>query len=376
MAKVTHLYVHLPFCQRRCHYCDFYSTAGPLALAPAYTDALLGEFEAAALLFGSLKTVYLGGGTPTLLGEALLVKMLTPLLEKSAAGAEVTVEANPGTVTPRLAASLAAARVNRVSLGVQSFNARLRANLGRAGSAAPVAGAIAALREAGIKNLGLDLIFGIPGQSFSDLEEDLHRALALKPKHLSCYELSVRDGSAFQRRWQKELKQQSAHAPLYYETVVDVLEGAGYQWYETSNFALPGWECRHNLAYWLGADYLGLGAGAWSTVGLKRWRNREDLGAYIDGGHGEQRFRETLSPAQKAAERVILGLRLQEGIPFAGCGGAIDDLQLNLLQRNGFLETDDGKIYLTRAGQFVANEVLARLLQNWEEHGAGGQGAA
>ncbi len=372
MVKVNHLYIHLPFCARRCGYCDFYSTAGSLALAPAYVEALLCELQEAAPLFGALETVYLGGGTPTLLGGDLLGRLLAALTERLTAGAEVTVEANPATVTPRLAGELAAAGVNRVSLGVQSFNVRLLANLGRAGSAAAVEPAVNVLFGAGIVNLGLDLIFAVPGQSASDLKDDVRRAVALKPKHVSCYELSVAEGSAFQRRWEEELKQQSAVSLLYYETVVDILEDAGYKWYETSNFALPGWECRHNLAYWRGADYLGLGAGAWSTVGLKRWRNPEDIDRYVGGGFMRERHWEELAPPQKAAERLLLGLRLKQGISMAGYEGMFDYVQLNLLLRNGFLQTVGGKIYLTRAGRFAANEVCARLLQNWEETGAGG----
>lgn len=376
MTKVTHLYAHVPFCARRCDYCDFYSTAGSLTLAPAYVEAVIRELKEEDSLIGSLETVYLGGGTPTLLGEDLLLKLLAGLLEKSGSGAEVSAEANPATITPRLAARLAAAGVNRVSLGVQSFSVRLRANLGRAGDAAQVGAAMYALRAAGIDNLGLDLIFGIPGQSISDLESDVRRVMALEPKHVSCYELSVKDGTSFQRQWAAELEKQAVSAPRFYEMVVDTMVEAGYNWYETSNFSLPGWECRHNLACWGGADYVGLGAGAWSTVGLERWRNVEDIGFYIDGGYRQERHRETLTPAQKDAEWAMLGLRLKTGITLAGYKGPIDPLQLNLLQRNGFLKTGGGKIYLTRAGRFVANEVCARLLQDWEETAAGGRGAA
>jgi oxygen-independent coproporphyrinogen-3 oxidase len=261
MDSISHLYIHLPFCGSRCGYCDFFSEEGRLGDAPAYVDALLAELAAAPeLAGGDLKTVYLGGGTPSLLGESLLGRLLGAARGRQAPGAEVTIEANPATVTPELAAALPVMGVNRVSLGVQSFSPRLRRRLGRQGPVEAVGPAVSALRTAGIGNIGLDLIFGIPGEELVELETDLRRALALKPEHLSCYELTVKAGSDYDRRWSAELEVAASNGRLFYETVVDTLEEAGYQWYETSNFARPGFECRHNLAYWGGEYYIGLGA--------------------------------------------------------------------------------------------------------------------
>ena len=378
MNEVFHLYIHLPFCASRCEYCDFYSTTDALGLAPAYVESLLGELEEADACLGQLKTVYLGGGTPTLLGVELLGKLLEAVRVRTAAGAEITVEANPSTITPELAAALKEAGVNRVSLGVQSFNERLRRNLGRAGGAGAVARAVAGLRGGGIDNLGLDLIFGIPGQSLDDLKEDLRRALELAPPHLSCYELSVKEGGDYQKRWAGELEQTAKSGPRFYETVVDTLEDAGYRWYETSNFAVPGMQCRQNLAYWSGADYVGIGAGAWSTVRSKRWRNVEDVQRYAKcgGGFAGDRRQEELTTAQKTAERLLLGLRRDSGVSLAGLQAVIDPNQQNLLQRNGFLKIEGDRMYLTRAGRYVANEVCARLLLSWEDTAqTGGSGA-
>ncbi len=378
MNPVSHLYIHLPFCMSRCGYCDFYSTTGKLDLAPAYVEGLIGELGSYALPAASLETVYLGGGTPVMLGASQLRKLLAAVREKTASGAEITVEANPSQLTPLLAASLIGSGATRVSLGVQSFDRRLRQVLGRAGSGAAAAVAAQVLRGAGFDNIGMDFIFGIPGQSVASIKKDLKRALAMAPEHISCYELSMKEGSAFKRRWVRQLPAEDECAQMY-EAAIEILEEAGYRWYETSNFALPGRECRHNLAYWSGADYIGLGAGAWSTIGRKRWRNAEDVESYIGQGRAQGRGREfnqgrrfeVLTQEQKEAERVFLGLRREVGVDLAGSGEAVDFVQLNILQQNGFLQTLDGKICLTRAGRFVANDVCARLLQSWDRAGAG-----
>lgn len=402
MAGVSHLYIHIPFCRSRCGYCDFYSETAAEGLMEPYVDALLSELEESAGLTGELETVYLGGGTPTLLGAGLVQRLLEGVRERArvAAGAEVTVEANPGTVTPELAAGLLAAGVNRVSLGVQSFEPGLRANLGRAGEADAVARAVAALRSAGLGNVGLDMIFGIPGQSAVALARDLEAVLSLAPEHISYYELTVKEGTAFARRWADELEKMetSGRSAEFYEQVAGTLEAAGYRWYETSNYARPGFECRHNLAYWQGADYLGLGAGAWSTVGMSRWRNAEGLSAYIaaagpgaaaeapgaagpgaaagtldaakpgqaTAGRASVRAGEILSRAQKTRERLLLGLRREAGVSLPEVAGAVDPEQLKYLQQCGFLQSDGDRISLTRAGRFVANEVCARLLSSCE----------
>jgi oxygen-independent coproporphyrinogen-3 oxidase len=369
MSGVAHLYIHLPFCARRCGYCDFYSTAGKEARAPAYLESLLAELEDAAGLMAPLQSVYLGGGTPTRIGARPLARLLAAVRQRCAAEAEITVEANPETVTPALAGSLLAAGATRISLGVQSFSERLRRNLERSGDAGQAARAMKTLRAAGHGNVSLDLIFGIPGQTRAGLEKDLAAALSLEPDHLSCYELSIRPGSGYARRWEAKLKAAGAESDHFYEIVVDILEAAGYRWYETSNFALPGRECRHNLGYWAGADYLGLGAGAWSTVELKRWQNIPDLERYIGrtGKFADVRRTEDLTAELKLWERAMLGLRCDHGADRGEIGAVIDLEQEKSLHRNGFIMTGSDKICLTRAGRFVANEVCARLLRSIEE---------
>jgi len=364
---MRHLYIHIPFCASRCGYCDFFSTAGKMELAPAYMDALmveLGECRGAI----ELDTVYVGGGTPTVLGVELIERLLSEVQSRCRPGAELTVEANPSTMTPGMAAMLAGAGVNRVSLGAQSFNPGLRRNLGRSGPASSIGEAVAMLRQAGIGNIGLDLMFSIPGQTEADLTEDLDQALGLEPEHISCYELTVKPGSDYELRWQRQLEQQAERGAAFYELVAGRLEAAGYRWYETSNFALPGRECRHNLAYWDGRDFLGIGAGAWSSIGSRRWRNAEDIEAYIEAAHGHDfeglRRREELEPGQRLAERLLLGLRRDTGVERSLIAEAVDGAQEKLLLVNGYLVNEGGRISLTRRGRFVANEVCARLLRD------------
>lgn len=386
---MEHLYIHFPFCESRCDYCDFFSQAGGLEVAPAYVEAVLKELgqevkdgcgfseieaggEPAPIagcdVAGGLGSVYMGGGTPTLLGGRLLEKVLADTARFCSPGAEITVEANPSTVSPELAQSLAEAGVNRISLGAQSFTPELRRNLGRRGAPEKVGEAVAAFRSAGIKNIGLDLMFGIPGQDRVALDHDLASVLALEPEHVSCYELTVKEGSRFHRRWQTELEAAARTGRESYEAVVDTLEAAGFRWYETSNFARPGFECRHNLAYWQAEGFIGLGAGAWSSVADRRWRNVEDLEVYLDCASrddwGAARIYEELSREVRDTERLILGLRRDVGVERASVAGAIDVEQEKLLLRNGFLVNEGGRISLTRQGRFVANEVCARLLRD------------
>lgn len=388
---LKHLYIHIPFCESRCDYCDFYSQAGGLTLAPAYVESLLAEFDVEVLRGGSsgetvdvrelvdahgaygadikhagLDTVYLGGGTPTLLGGEMLAEIITVVRGHCGPEAEITVEANPSTVSPKLAESLAREGVNRVSLGAQSFSPVLRRNLGRKGAVETIGEAVAAFRAAGFENIGLDLMFGIPGQDRADLDHDLESVLALEPEHVSCYELTVKKGSRFQRRWPEKLEAAERAGREFYEAVVETLEGAGFRWYETSNFARPGFECRHNLAYWRGEDFIGIGAGAWSSAGARRWHNPEDLRDYLDSGSGgtwqAKRDYEVLSRDVRITEHLMLSLRRDVGVVRAEVESAIDVEQEKLLLRNGFLVNEGGRISLTRQGRFVANEVCARLL--------------
>ena len=272
MSRVRHLYVHLPFCAHRCGYCDFVTVVGRRGSHDAYVDALLRELDLERdVLADSLETVYLGGGTPTFTETDALAR----LLEALPPAAEVTVEANPETLTPNLARRLADGGVDRVSMGAQSFSLHLLSVLERRAAPDDVRRAVHTLRDAKFDNISLDLVYGIPGQSPADLRRDLGEALALEPEHLSCYELEAKPGTRFTHTFGDELSRQSEALEGYFEDVVETLTGAGYRWYETANFCRRpersggrDLRSRHNLAYWLGRDYVGLGIGAVSTVEL------------------------------------------------------------------------------------------------------------
>lgn len=366
MSGARHLYVHLPFCAHRCGYCDFVTVDGRDGRHGAYVDALIRELELERrLLAPVLETVFLGGGTPTVTAAAELVRLLDAL----PAAAEVTVEANPETVTPALARALRAAGVTRVSLGAQSFRPELLRVLERVAGPDDVRRAVHHLRDAGFDNISLDLLYGIPGQSAADLAADLGDALALEPEHLSCYELEAKPGTRFTHAWGEELRRQADAMEDYFERVVATLTGAGYRWYETANFCRTDADrdlrSRHNLGYWLGRDYLGIGIGAVSTIESRRWRNRPQLGRYLTAlasGRAPEREVEELAGDIRARERVMLGLRLDEPLPLAGLRRTLDAAGLARVERLGLAERTASTLTLTERGRYLGGAVTAELL--------------
>jgi putative oxygen-independent coproporphyrinogen III oxidase len=361
-----HLYVHLPFCAHRCGYCDFVTVTGAEGEHGSYVEALLAELELErAHLADAVETVFVGGGTPTFTEPTALARLLAGL----PAAAEKTVEANPETVTPELAALLREHGVDRISLGAQSFQARLLEVLERRARPEQVRGAVATLRDAGFDNLSLDLIYGIPGQTVDDLERDLEEAVALAPEHLSCYELEAKPGTRFTHAYGAELERQAEAMEDYFERVVEVLTGAGYRWYETANFCRMDLgrdlRARHNLAYWLGRDYLGIGIGAVSTVAGLRWRNAPSLPRYVAAlsrGDRPARELEPLDDEVQARERLLLGLRLDEPLARDGLDGAVDSDALARLVRGGLVDAAGDTLVLTRRGRFLGGAVTADLL--------------
>jgi oxygen-independent coproporphyrinogen-3 oxidase len=359
----------VPFCAHRCGYCDFVTVVGRPGDHARYVDALLAELalERGALA-PRLETIFLGGGTPTFTDPAALDRLLAGLPDAG----DVTIEANPETVTPELAALLRRNRVNRVSIGAQTFNMALLDVLERAAGPEDIRRAVHIFRDAGFDNISLDLIYGIPGESASDLERDLAEALALEPEHLSAYELEAKPGTRFTHVHGAELERVAESMETYFELVVETLTGAGYRWYETANFCLAngragGRDLRshHNLGYWLGRDYLGLGVGAVSTIENRRWRNAPSLRSYLDafeaGGLPPREFEE-LGHATRNAERVMLGLRLDEPLPLAGLEQTLDAEGLARLQRLGLADRRNGTLALTERGRFLGDGVTARLL--------------
>ena len=353
--SVRHLYVHLPFCAHRCGYCDFVTATGRDHLHGTYVDAVLRELDEEH--DGSpVETIFLGGGTPTYTALPELLRLLHALPPAR----ELTVEANPETVTPELARELRGAGVNRVSLGAQTFQPRLLRVLERRATPADVQRAFGHLRDAGFDNLSLDLIYGIPGQTPAHLTADLAEATALGPEHISAYELEAKPGTRFTIAHGAELERQTDLMEDYFERVVTHLTGAGYRWYETANFCRDRKRAEHNLGYWLGHDYLGIGMGAVSTLGGERRRNTPKLAHYLRGEY--DREIELLDEETRARERVMLGLRLDEPLRVDGLRPALDAEGLARAERLG-LAIDSGRtLALTRRGRFLGGAVTAEIV--------------
>lgn len=366
MTGAQHLYVHVPFCSSRCGYCDFVTVVGREGEHDRYVDALLAELELErGLLAPRLGSVYLGGGTPTLTRPRALERLLGALPPAD----EVTVEMNPETASPEVAGLLSRNGVNRVSIGAQTFHAPLLDVLGRRARPDDVRRAVHVVRDAGIDNISLDLIYGIPGQEPSVLARDLVEALALDPEHVSAYELEAKPGTRFTHAHGHELERQAESMEAYFEHIVEALTGAGYRWYETANFCRldPGRDLRaqHNLGYWLGRDYLGLGVGAVSTIENRRWRNAPSLRRYLAAlGRGErpEREGERLPADIRATERLMLGLRLDEQLPLDGLEHVLDPAELERLTALGLVARGDRSLALTPRGRFLGGGVTARLL--------------
>jgi oxygen-independent coproporphyrinogen-3 oxidase len=366
-SRARHLYVHLPFCAHRCGYCDFVTVVGRRVQHTAYVDALLQELELERkLLDDDLETVFLGGGTPTFTSLPDLVR----LLEALPPAAEVTVEANPETVTRELSRALREVGVTRVSLGAQTFRSQLLDVLERVAQPDDIRRAVHHLRDARFDNISLDLIYGIPGQSASDLDADLDDALALEPEHLSCYELEAKPGTRFTHARGAELELQADAMEDYFERVVERLTGSGYRWYETANFCREeanrrDLRARHNLAYWQGRDYLGLGIGAVSTIENRRWRNAPRLAHYVEtlaAGRRPEREVEPVDAGVRARERVMLGLRLDEPLPVAELRSALDADGLARAEQLGLAVDGGGTLALTRRGRFLGGAVTAEIV--------------
>jgi len=373
------LYLHIPFCLAKCSYCDFGSYPGLGALHAAYARALAAEVRrvGAAWQRPALHTLYIGGGTPTVLPAMLLEEVLRAVAQawELAADAEITVEANPGTVALEALAALRRAGVGRLSLGVQSFQPAFLRLLGRIHSAAQAAQAVRLARAAGLQNLNLDLIYGLPGQTLADWQADLEAALALEPDHLSLYALTLEPETPLARRVAcREVPEPDAEvAAEMYEYAEARLAQAGFDHYELSNWArTPALRSRHNLTYWHNLPYAGCGSAAHSWLAGRRRANLSDPREYvarIEGGSSPLAEEEAISPAMERAETMILGLRLIEGVSRAEFrarfGADPADLYPAAIaesQADGLLEVDEAWIRLSARGRLLGNQVFLRFL--------------
>lgn len=370
------LYVHIPFCVRKCPYCDFYSIPLAGAQPERYVDALVAEMALRAAETPPVSTIYLGGGTPTALPMELLTRILEGLRRNFAwqEPVEVTVEANPGTVEPGTLAGLRAQGVNRLSIGLQALDDGLLTRLGRIHTAAEGRAAVAAAREAGFDNLSVDLIFAIPGETLEQWERELAAALDLGPEHISAYGLTYEPGTPFHGalcRRELAAADEETEAAMF-EMADRVLPAAGYEHYEISNYARPGRESQHNLNYWRGGEYLGLGAAAHSHRRGVRWSNVGSVSEYeqrLAAGVPPVRLAERLSAAGRAEERLLVGLRLAEGVALAavttGLGqdsAAVYRSRIEQLGAEGLVRLERERLTLTARGRLLANRVIERLV--------------
>jgi putative oxygen-independent coproporphyrinogen III oxidase len=371
-------YVHVPFCASRCGYCDFNTyTAADLGGAPgtsrdAYLDAVAREIALADGVLGAgrppLSTVFFGGGTPTLLAASELGGILGRL--RATFGltpdAEVTTEANPDSVTPESLVALVAAGFNRISFGMQSAVPHVLAILDRTHTPGRAIEAVGWARDAGFGSVSLDLIYGTPGESADDWRRTLDVALGAAPDHVSAYSLIVESGTPLARRIRRgevAVPDEDSHADLYV-AADEALAAAGLRWYEVSNWARPGHECRHNLSYWRGDDWWGFGPGAHSHAGGVRWWNVKHPRGYAErlaGGASPGAGRETLTASERRMERVLLELRLRDGLPLEVLTAA-ERSRVPALVADGLAAAGDTRLALTRRGRLLADGVIRDLL--------------
>ncbi len=364
-----HLYLHVPFCARRCSYCDFAIAVRRRTPVAAYVSAVLAEWSRqrahpAWVDSPALDSIYFGGGTPSRLPGDAVAELIASLTADRplSPGAEVTLEANPDDVTPEAAAAWRRAGVNRLSLGVQSFDDRVLAWMHRTHTAQAVPAAVAAARGAGFQDLSLDLIFGLPSDLDRDWEADLDRALALEPEHLSLYGLTTEPGTPLARWTDRGLARPADDGRYAAEYLAGhaALESAGLEHYEVSNAARPGRRARHNSAYWSRAPYLGLGPSAHSAAAGERWWNLRDWPAYaraVTGGHDWVAGRERPDPASSRLEELYLGLRTREGVP----AGLVPAPTAARWVDSGWAARNDGRLRLSVEGWLRLDALVAAV---------------
>ena len=361
------VYVHIPFCPTKCGYCDFNSYAMQGDIVERTTQAIEAEIRRSPLAGEPAKTIFFGGGTPTFLTEDQLVRVFRAVLETHPPidGAEITSEANPGTVDADKFGAMRAAGFNRISMGAQSFLDSDLIALGRIHRSGEIERAFEAARQAGFDNVNLDLMFALPNQSFRGWQSNLERALSMAPEHLSLYCLTIEQNTAFYKqnlRGQLNLPDDEQQVAMY-EECLDRTAAAGYVQYEISNFSKPGLPCRHNLCYWYGEPYAGYGPGAVGAYHGRRYTNLKHPERYCDAverGADLPFESEPLSPETLRVERIMLGLRLNEGIDAHHL--ALPEKPIARLIDRGWIAKDGDTVRLTRAGRHFCSEVALELI--------------
>lgn len=370
------MYVHIPFCTQICHYCDFNKFFIQNQPVDEYLQALGKEMSLYNLDNKEMKTVFIGGGTPTALDALQMEKLFASIHENIRFGQdyEFTIEANPGDLTKEKLAIMKEAGVNRLSLGVQTFNEELLKKIGRAHTAEDVYRNVELAREAGFENISIDLIYSLPGQTTRDLEDTINRALALELPHFSAYSLIIEPKTVFYIMLNKgklSLPSEDTEASMY-EYVMERMENAGYHQYEISNFGKRGFESKHNLIYWNNEEYYGFGAGAHGYLDGVRYHNHGPLKKYMNAiGAGEKPIIDQVdvSTKERMEEEMFLGLRKTDGVSLdefkRRFGVEMDEVFGEVIKNfihKELLVNDDGHIRLTHQGKLIGNEVFQDFL--------------
>jgi len=383
LLQTASLYLHIPFCHTRCHYCDFNTYAGMLPLREPYVRALQTEIalagEMAQLPDGSprrSRTIFFGGGTPSLLSVQQVTRLLQACSQAFAIDedAEISLEGNPGTLSPGQLQGLRLAGINRLSFGAQTFDAGLLQTLGRIHSPEAIVQAVESARNAGFTSINLDFMFGLPGQTMQQWQETLDQALKLRPEHLSLYSLIIEEGTSF-FTWTHEGRIVPGDEDLcadMYEYAEERLRAEGYENYEISNWSLPGHQCRHNLTYWWNLPYIGMGAGAHSFFAGKRFSdvlNPQEYLRLLKAGQLPIAESEEVTRLQEMTETAFLGLRTAMGVHLPTFSARFNESftsfvgeRLRTVEEAGLLEQKHDWLYLSERGRLLGNEVFYRLL--------------
>ena len=377
MKKELEIYIHIPFCVKKCAYCDFLSGPQDRDTIEKYVDKLVEEIGVQKP--ATVSSIFLGGGTPSVLDANQVTRIFDALRENFdiAEDAEITIEANPGTVTVEKLEAYKQCGINRISFGLQSTNNEELKLLGRIHTYEEFLESYQLARACGFENINVDLISAIPKQTVASWEETLKKVIALEPEHISAYSLIVEEGTPFAKVYgegcpgEHDLPCEEEERAIYYRTE-ELLEKAGYHRYEISNYAKAGKECRHNLGYWERKDYLGIGLGAASLIGNTRYKNTDDLLYYMEHSSDLSAIQENvekLSLQEQMEEFMFLGLRKTEGVSVTEFkntfGKTMEECygeQIQKLKEQGLLEQKDGRLMLTRPGIDVSNYVFGEFL--------------
>lgn len=373
LKKPTSAYVHIPFCTQICYYCDFSKVFIKNQPVDAYLQALIREFRSYDIT--ELRTLYIGGGTPTSISAVQLDYLLTELIRDLNLNTleEFTIEANPGDLTVDKIEVLQKSAVNRVSLGVQTFNDKHLKRIGRSHNEAQIYSTIDALKTAGFQNISIDLIYALPGQTMDDVRSNVAKALSLNIPHLSLYSLILEHHTVFMnkmRRGKLHLPTEDLEAEMF-EYIISEMERNGFEHYEISNFTKPGFESRHNLMYWDNVEYYGVGAGASGYLDGIRYRNRGPIQHYLKGvSEGNARLsEEVLSKNEMMEEELFLGLRKKEGVSIGKFeqkfGTSFEKHYGQIvqeLQSDGLLKENNGFIQMTKKGLFLGDTVAEKFI--------------